>query len=82
MMTPEMMDRDREELGRTIRQRRSDVLGLTEEELADLSACTAKDVSSLEAGNPVCDYSTIRRICDVLGIPEGQTIIYDPGVIF
>ncbi|MFM8794877.1 MAG: helix-turn-helix domain-containing protein [Acidimicrobiales bacterium] len=82
MMTPDEMERRQKQFGRMVRSERTGVAALSVEELARQAACDVSGVTSLEAGDPTCDYAAILRICAILGIDEDAAIIFEPGVIF
>lgn len=81
-MTPDAMEQRRQSAGQMITVARSQLHKMTREELAKKVNCSVADIKSLESGNPTCDFDTIVRICEVIGIPESEYIIFDPGVIF
>jgi transcriptional regulator with XRE-family HTH domain len=82
VMTPEIMDEERRNFGLLVRAIRTRMKSLSVAELADRAQTNKAAITSVESGNAACDYETIVRICNELGIDEEKAIIYRPDIIF
>jgi ribosome-binding protein aMBF1 (putative translation factor) len=82
MMTPDEMDRQRQQFGQLVKAARTRMRKLSQKELAERVGCDGATIDSIEKGESECDYPTILRVCAELKIPKDAAIIFDPDVLF
>jgi transcriptional regulator with XRE-family HTH domain len=67
-----------QQIGTAIRVRRKQ-LGMTQQDVAEITGLQRQTISRVETGNEAVTFSTVARIAAVVGLNLGVTPRYDDG---